>query len=82
MNTLKIKNLFRLYVVGGKDGSSCLKTVEQYDPHTNKWTLRASMIKRRGAVGVGVLNGYMYAVGGYDGAGWSNKFECVETVER
>lgn len=71
-----------MYVVGGKDGSSCLKTVEQYDPHTNKWTLCASMIKRRGAVGVGVLNGYMYAVGGYDGTGWSGKFECVESVER
>lgn len=42
----------RLYVVGGRDGSVCHRSVECYDPHTNKWTLRAPMNKRRGGVGV------------------------------
>lgn len=42
----------RLYVVGGRDGSLCHRSVECYDPHTNKWTLRAPMNKRRGGVGV------------------------------
>lgn len=71
----------RLYAVGGRDGSSCLKTVEQYDPHNNKWTLCSSMIRRRGAVGVGVLNGYLYAVGGHDAPASipsASRFECVE----
>lgn len=42
----------RLYVVGGRDGSVCHRSVEAFDPHTNKWTLRAPMNRRRGGVGV------------------------------
>uniref|UniRef100_A0A8C0BV77 Kelch like family member 4 n=1 Tax=Buteo japonicus TaxID=224669 RepID=A0A8C0BV77_9AVES len=42
----------RLYAVGGRDGSSCLKSMECFDPHTNKWSICASMSKRRGGVGV------------------------------
>jgi len=38
----------KLYAVGGRDGSSCLSSVEVYDPHTNKWSLASPMIKRRG----------------------------------
>uniref|UniRef100_A0A2K5ZWC1 Kelch like family member 5 n=1 Tax=Mandrillus leucophaeus TaxID=9568 RepID=A0A2K5ZWC1_MANLE len=34
-----IYSFYRLYAVGGRDGSSCLKSVECFDPHTNKWTL-------------------------------------------
>lgn len=26
----------RLYAVGGRDGSSCLRSVESFDPHTNR----------------------------------------------
>lgn len=91
----------RLYVCGGRDGSSCHRSVssdksksipqpykifqsqvECYDPHTNKWTLRAAMNYRRSGVGVGVLNGYLYAVGGHDIPA-SNPSVCrTETVER
>lgn len=45
----------RLYVVGGRDGSVCHRSIECYDPHTNKWTMRAPMNKRRGGVGVSFL---------------------------
>ena len=38
----------KLYAVGGRDGSSCLSSVEVYDPHTDKWTIAAPMLKRRG----------------------------------
>ena len=38
----------KLYAVGGRDGSSCLNSVEVYDPHTNKWCLASPMVKRRG----------------------------------
>ena len=31
--------------VGGRDGSACLRSVECYDPHTNKWTTVASLCK-------------------------------------
>lgn len=72
----------RLYVVGGRDGSVCHRSVESYDPHTNKWSIRAPMNKRRGGVGVGVANGFLYALGGHDCPA-SNPSVCrTETVER
>ena len=37
----------KLYAVGGRDGSSCLSSVEVYDPHTDKWTIAAPLLKRR-----------------------------------
>lgn len=72
---------FRLYAVGGRDGSSSLRSVECYDPHTNKWTNCAPMNKRRGGVGVGVMNGYLYALGGHDVPAShpsASRFDCVE----
>lgn len=42
------------------------------------------MAKRRGGVGVGVMNGYLYALGGHDVPA-SNpsaaRFDCVERYE-
>jgi len=73
--------LYRLYAVGGRDGSSCLRSVECYDPHTNKWMLCSPMAKRRGGVGVAACNGFMYAVGGHDAPASnpaSSRFDCVE----
>lgn len=72
----------RLYVCGGRDGSSCHRSVESYDPHTNKWTLRTPMNRRRSGVAVGVLNGFLYALGGHDSPA-SNPSVCrTDTVER
>ena len=71
----------RLYAVGGRDGSSCLRSVECFDPHTNKWNLCSPMTKRRGGVGVAVCNGFLYAVGGHDAPSsnpTSSRFDCVE----
>lgn len=42
----------KLYAVGGRDGSACLRSVEAYCPYTNKWKFCAPMNKRRGGVGV------------------------------
>ena len=39
----------------------------RYDPQTNRWSKVASMSTRRLGVGVAVLAGYLYAVGGSDG---------------
>lgn len=60
-----------------------LSKVECYDPHTNKWTLRAPMNRRRGGVGVAVVNGFLYALGGHDSPA-SNPAGCsrTDTVER
>ena len=42
-----------------------LGTVEAYDPATNTWTTRAPMPIARRGLGVGVVNGALYAFGGY-----------------
>lgn len=45
-----------------------LISAEVYDPKTDVWTLIESMSTRRSSVGVGVVDGLLYAVGGYDGS--------------
>lgn len=74
----------KLYAVGGRDGASCLRTVECYDPHTNKWTSCASMTRRRGGVGVAVANGFLYAMGGQDAPANNPaacRYDCVERYD-
>ena len=54
----------KLFAIGGRDGSACLKSVEAFDPHTNRWTVVCPMLKRRGGtcaslsnyLGVGMKN--------------------------
>ncbi|GCB75510.1 hypothetical protein scyTo_0020922, partial [Scyliorhinus torazame] len=71
-----------LYAVGGRDGSSCLKSVECFDPHTNKWTACALMSKRRGGVGVATWNGFLYAIGGHDAPASNLTSRLSDCVER
>nr|7ONH_A Chain A, SAKe6BE-L3 [synthetic construct]7ONH_B Chain B, SAKe6BE-L3 [synthetic construct] len=58
-----------IYAVGGydgsPDGSTHLNSVEAYDPERNEWSLVAPLSTRRSGVGVAVLNGLIYAVGGF-----------------
>src|SRR6185503_14888443 len=61
-----------LYAVGGmKDRPCCpypfIATVEAYDRMTDTWTPKASMPTARADLGVGVVNGVLYAVGGNNG---------------
>ena len=42
------------------------------------WVNVASMSTRRSSVGLAVLNGFLYAVGGYDGVAR----QCLNSVER
>ncbi|KAI2656731.1 Kelch-like protein 3 [Labeo rohita] len=54
-----------------------LSSVEAYNPKANEWMFVAPMNTRRSSVGVGVVDGKLYAVGGYDGA----SRQCLSTVE-
>lgn len=82
----------RIYAVGGFDGSTGLSSAEVLDlsvPNlclgevlpketpSREWRPIASMSTRRSSVGVGVLGGLIYAVGGYDG----NSRHCLSSVE-
>ena len=64
----------KLYVVGGIPFADPLQgagdmtgLVEVYDPATNSWTTRSPMPTPRASLGVGVINGILYAVGGWHG---------------
>lgn len=56
----------RLFVVGGMraEGSAPTATTFEYDAAGNAWIPRASMPTARGALGVAVLDGQIYAAGG------------------
>lgn len=65
----------------GEDGGSpaiSFDTVERYDPNQNKWTMVQSMTIQRSQVGAGVLDGLLFAVGGYNDLtdfGWTSTVE-------
>ncbi|KAF6772938.1 hypothetical protein AHF37_08413, partial [Paragonimus kellicotti] len=61
-----ITDVLKLYAVGGRDGTACLRTVERFNPHTQHWCFIAPMLHRRGGVGVGAVGGRLYAVGGHN----------------
>ncbi|XP_017076911.2 kelch-like protein 18 [Drosophila eugracilis] len=66
----------QIYAVGGlaSTGES-VSTVEIYDPLTKKWKMGEQMSMMRSRVGVAVLNGKLYAFGGFNGT------ERLSTVE-
>ena len=59
-----------IYAVGGQvEGTNGIvdasQLLEAYDPATDMWATKADMPTGRDWVGVGVVNGILYAVGGY-----------------
>ncbi len=65
-----------IYAIGGLNSSGgSISTVEVYDCIQNKWRLAESMITMRSRVAVAVLQGKLYAIGGYNG------LERLSTVE-
>jgi len=59
--------------------------VEYYDPTLNTWTQVSDMSESREGVGVGVLDGLMYAIGGFNGKDLKsvevyNPSECAHGV--
>ncbi|XP_006814437.2 kelch-like protein 3 [Saccoglossus kowalevskii] len=68
-----------LYAVGGtggNNGKDCdfLSSVERYDPNIKMWTNVAEMHERRAYLSVVQLDGYIYAIGGFNGS-WINTVE-------
>lgn len=57
-----------IYVVGGETfpGRTTVNTAEEYNPSKDTWTELAPMLTARRGVGVGLLNGCIYVVGGSD----------------
>lgn len=66
-----------IYAIGGLNSSGG-STVEVYDPFEDKWKLAESMSTTRSRVAVAVLQGKMYAIGGYNGL---ERLAVVEVFE-
>jgi len=62
-----------LYAIGGVGGAGAdedpLGVVERFDVMAGKWEAMAPMLTKRDAMGVGVVGGKLYAVGGYGRGG-------------
>ena len=58
-------------MIGGRNNSSNgnmdSDSVERYDPFHNEWSKVASLTVPRNRLGIGVVDGVVYAVGGSDG---------------
>lgn len=63
----------KIYAIGGCKNfrawsktisGNCLASVEEYDPITDTWTKKADMPTPRAALGVGVVGGLIYVLGG------------------
>ena len=68
-----------LYIIGGRNNSSMGNTdstlVDKYDPMKNEWTALAPLTYARNRVGVGVVSGHIYAVGGGNGSVYHSSVE-------
>ena len=65
-----------VYVIGGTLAEPIAR-VDTYDPSTDTWTQKADMPSARAGVATAVVNGKVYAIGG-----WSNQAPALSTVRR
>jgi N-acetylneuraminic acid mutarotase len=54
----------RLYVIGGRNGTTYLDAVEAYDPLNNSWSAPTAMINPRAGLGAAGIGQLIYTVGG------------------
>ena len=59
----------KIYAIGGFGGTegTCLRSVERYDPATQRWEFTKPMLLPRRALSAVTLADGIYAIGGFDG---------------
>ena len=57
-----------LSLSGGHDGEGLLDTVERFNPEQDTWTIVTNLSSPRCLGALVSIKGFLYAVGGYDGA--------------
>ena len=55
------------FQVGGINEGQILNSIEYFDPDCPAWNMGPDMKTRRAEVGVGVVDGRLYAIGGWNG---------------
>ncbi|XP_067928140.1 kelch-like protein 18 isoform X1 [Watersipora subatra] len=72
-----------IVAVGGLTSSGdSVSTVEVFNPLQSRWTKSVPMRTLRSRVGVSVLNGQLYAIGGYNGAERLNTVEIFDPLDQ
>lgn len=72
----------RLYVIGGEgDRFRYLNQIEYFDPNKNRWISQTPMIERRAAPQAGVVNGYLFVLGGYTRDMVHSSIEMFDSVK-
>ncbi|XP_044754365.1 kelch-like ECH-associated protein 1 [Coccinella septempunctata] len=75
-----LKGMF--YAVGGRNTSPTQSYdsdwVERYNPVKDQWRVCSPMSVPRNRVGVAVMDGLLYAVGGSEGSKYLNSVECYD----
>ncbi len=67
-----------IYILGGETppGRSMVTRVEEYNPLKEEWTTLCPLASSRRGMGVCLLNGFIYAIGGSDGLQALKQVEC------
>ena len=66
-----------LWVLGGSDGASSLRSTEMYDPDSKTWTAGPQLNVQRANVSAVSLKGNLYAIGGFSGKKFLNTLEVL-----
>lgn len=67
----------KLWVVGGSDGVSSLRSTEICDSDLNSWTFGPALNMPRANVSAVSTNGSLYAIGGFSGKKFLNTIEVL-----
>lgn len=54
----------KLYVAGGRNGTTYVNALEVYNPLTNAWAKKTGMPAPRAGLGMAAIDNLLYAVGG------------------
>lgn len=65
----------KIYIFGGLENGTPVKTVEEYDPVTNSWSKKTDMPTAKYGMGVAVVDNKIYVIGGQDGRNFFNTVE-------
>jgi hypothetical protein len=76
--------LGKIYAIGGKSSTSVkgdTNLVEEYDPVTNSWKTKASILLSRNNFAVCSVNGKIYIFGGDSGGGYNSTVEEYDPLK-
>ncbi|MCO5583949.1 hypothetical protein L7F22_037867 [Adiantum nelumboides] len=79
-DSLRLKHaILRNNIISFVLDSSMFKSIERYDPREALWSSMAPLHQKRGSLSATVLDGKIYAIGGYDGANILSSVKVCES---